>query len=83
MTTSQTYTPTAAVLHVFEQAGGWHWGITVPRARGSGFKLIAFSGKTFPIEDAARTDGRRALVDLAESGTREQLATESPGTGLL
>lgn len=64
MTTAQSFIPTTPALHVFEQAGGWHWGITVPRARGTGFKLIAFSEKTFPIEDAARTDGRQALVDL-------------------
>ena len=71
MTTSQTYTPTAPALHVFEQAGGWHWGITVPRAMGSGFKLIAFSERTFPVEDAARTDGRQALVSLADSGAHD------------
>ncbi len=65
MMISQACTPTAPVLHVFEQAGGWHWGITVPRARGSGFKLIAFSERTFPVEDAAREDGRQALVNLA------------------
>ncbi|ORC44209.1 hypothetical protein B2G74_33480 [Burkholderia sp. A27] len=45
LSTSQAYGPIAPVLHVFEQAGGWHWGITIPRARGRGFKLIAFSGK--------------------------------------
>ncbi|WP_243672386.1 hypothetical protein [Paraburkholderia kirstenboschensis] len=67
MTTSETCTPTAPVLHVFEQAGGWHWGITVPRARGSGFKLIAFSESTFPVADAARTDGEQALINLADS----------------
>ncbi len=67
MTTSQAYTSTAPALHVFEQAGGWHWGITVPRARGSEFKLIAFSESTFPVEDAARTDGEQALINLADS----------------
>jgi hypothetical protein len=66
-------------LHVFEQAGGWHWGITVPRARGSGFKLIAFSERTFPVEDAARTDGRQALANLADGGTRERLDKEAQG----
>ena len=25
MTTSQSFTPTTPALHVFEQAGGWHW----------------------------------------------------------
>ncbi|WGS55007.1 hypothetical protein LFL96_36630 (plasmid) [Paraburkholderia sp. D15] len=71
MMNSQAYTPTAPVLHVFEQAGGWHWGITVPRAKGSGFKLVAFSERTFPVEDAARRAGRQALVNMADSGTRE------------
>jgi len=59
--------PAAPELHVFEQAGGWHWGITVPRVRGCGFKLIAFSKRTFPVEDAARTDGSLALAGLPES----------------
>ncbi|SKC88581.1 hypothetical protein [Paraburkholderia hospita] len=54
--------PTVPELHVFEQAGGWHWGITVPRVRGCGFKLIAFSDRTFPVENAARSDGHQALA---------------------
>ncbi|SAL39310.1 hypothetical protein AWB69_03886 [Caballeronia udeis] len=70
MTTSQSsHTPTAPALHVFEQAGGWHWGITVPRMMGSGFKVIAFSEKTFSVEDAARTDGSQALASLADNST--------------
>ena len=72
MNSSQDFTPTTPVLHVFEQAGGWHWGITVPRAMGSGFKLIAFSERTFPVEDAARTDGDQALAGLVGGGTRDQ-----------
>jgi hypothetical protein len=69
MTASQaSFTPVDPELHVFEQAGGWHWGITVPRALGSGFKLIAFSEQTFPVEDAARVDGAQALADLTDSG---------------
>jgi hypothetical protein len=59
-----------AELHVFQQAGGWHWGITVPRMAGSGFKLIAFSERTFSGEAAARTDGSYALAGLADSGAR-------------
>ncbi|REE07601.1 hypothetical protein B0G71_8136 [Paraburkholderia sp. BL27I4N3] len=74
MTTSQAYTSTAPALHVFEQAGGWHWGITVPRAKGSGFKLIAFSECTFPVEDAARADGELALIHLTDSDP----ASDSP-----
>ncbi|WGS53758.1 hypothetical protein LFL96_22190 [Paraburkholderia sp. D15] len=53
------------VLHVFEQEGGWHWGITISRARGTGFKVIAFSEHTFKLEDAAREDGREALARLS------------------
>jgi hypothetical protein len=76
MTTSQSSpTPTVPVLHVFEQAGGWHWGITIPRAKGSGFKLIAFSETTFALEDAARADGSHALESLADSRARERLTS--------
>ncbi|WCM18330.1 hypothetical protein NDK50_14915 [Paraburkholderia bryophila] len=68
MTTSQTScTQTTSVLHVFEHAGGWHWGITVPRPRVGGFKVIAFSDRAFPIEEAARVDGHRALADIDET----------------
>jgi hypothetical protein len=51
-------------LHVFEQAGGWHWGITVPRTLGSGFKVIAYSEQSFAAEDMARVDGNHALEAL-------------------
>lgn len=54
-------------LHVFEQDGGWHWGITVPRSIGSGFKLIAFSEHIFSAEDTAQRDGDRALASIAAS----------------
>lgn len=54
-------------LHVFEQEGGWHWGITVPRPAGSGFKVIAYSETTFVHETEARRAGDRALDDLRES----------------
>lgn len=72
MTTPQA-SPTSSrpVLHVFEQDGGWHWGITVPRALGGGFKLIAFSEKTFTVESDAHDDGQQALVYLAGEGSRE------------
>jgi hypothetical protein len=53
------------ILHVFEQAGGWHWGITVSRSVGGGFKLIAYSDQMFPAEDDARRDGARALAGVA------------------
>lgn len=52
-------------LHVFEQEGGWHWGITIERSAG-GFKVIAYSEQTFGGEDEAQNDGDRALVNLAE-----------------
>ena len=58
---------TVPELHVFQQAGGWHWGITIPRAAGGGFKLIAFSEQVFAVEDAARADGSQALARLADS----------------
>jgi hypothetical protein len=79
MTISQAYMQTTPILHVFEQAGGWHWGITVRRTRGTGFKLIAFSEKIFPVEDIARTDGSRVLVNLADSDMRDRLATGPAG----
>jgi hypothetical protein len=71
MTASQvSQSRTGPELHVFEQAGSWHWGITVQRAAGHGFKLIAFSERSFPAEDAARSDGSHALASLADSGAR-------------
>jgi hypothetical protein len=54
------------MLHVFEQEGGWHWGITIPRSAGSGFKLIAYSETTFSGEGEAWRDGSRALENLPE-----------------
>jgi hypothetical protein len=53
-------------LHVFEQEGGWHWGITVQRPAGSGFKVIAYSETAFRHETEAQRDGDRALGDLRE-----------------
>ncbi|RQT08440.1 hypothetical protein DF051_30925 [Burkholderia contaminans] len=54
-----------ATLHVFEQDGGWHWGITVPRSRGSGFKLVAYSETPFPEESRARDDGAQTLATIS------------------
>jgi hypothetical protein len=56
-------------LHVFEQDGAWHWGITVSRVRGGGFKLIAYSDRPFSMQSSARIDGDHALAKLAEGGT--------------
>jgi hypothetical protein len=63
----------AAVLHVFEQDGGWHWGITIPRSAGSGFKVIGYSETTFPAEAAARHDGDQALRHLSATGMLESV----------
>jgi hypothetical protein len=62
--------PCTPELHVFELAEGWHWGITIPRARGCGFKLIAFSQRTFPAQEAARVDGSQAIARLTDIGIR-------------
>ncbi|WP_321880192.1 hypothetical protein [Paraburkholderia bannensis] len=58
---------TSLKLHVFEQEGGWHWGITIPRAAGGGFKVIAYSDTTFPGETEARRDGGRVLDNMPDS----------------
>lgn len=68
---------TVPELHVFEQDGGWQWGITIPRAAGSGFKLIAFSERTFSSEDTARADGAQALTRLANSGAHTPCTTDA------
>jgi hypothetical protein len=54
------------ILHVFEQEGGWHWGITIPRFAGTGFKVIAYSEITFTGESEARRDGSRVLDSLPD-----------------
>jgi hypothetical protein len=53
-------------LHVFQQEGGWHWGITVPRSTGSGFKVVAYSETTFIDEAEAHREGNRALARFAD-----------------
>ncbi|SMG45809.1 hypothetical protein [Paraburkholderia susongensis] len=53
-------------LHVFEQEGGWHWGITIPRPMGSGVKVIDYSERTFVDEAEAQRDGKRALERFAD-----------------
>ncbi|WP_269504929.1 hypothetical protein [Burkholderia sp. IMCC1007] len=67
-TSSPAPTQSRPALHVFEQDGGWHWGITVPRCTGSGFKLIAFSQHLFSDKDTAQRDGERALASIVASG---------------
>jgi hypothetical protein len=51
-------------LHVFEQDGGWQWGITIPRSAGGGFKVIAYSEIAFMRETEARCEGARVLNGL-------------------
>jgi hypothetical protein len=48
-------------LHVFEQDGEWHWGITIDRPTGIGVKVVAFSDDGFGSEEEAREDGERAM----------------------
>ncbi|MBN3837288.1 hypothetical protein [Burkholderia sp. Ac-20344] len=67
-TSSPALSQASPVLHVFQQDGGWHWGITVPRSTGSGFKLIAFSTGIFSTEDTAQRDGDQALASVVASG---------------
>ncbi|PVX81395.1 hypothetical protein C7402_111297 [Paraburkholderia unamae] len=50
------------ILHVFEQEGGWHWGITLPRSGRGGFRIVAYSDRTFANETEARDDGSAVLV---------------------
>jgi hypothetical protein len=66
-------------LHVFEQDGGWHWGLTIERPHGVGEKVIAFSETVFHSEAEARTDGKRARELRRESfECAEQLEQVQP-----
>ena len=47
-------------LHVFEQDGGWNWGLTIERLRGTGQRVVAYSDAPFESEAQAREDGMRA-----------------------
>lgn len=61
MTWAQASRVVQPTLHVFEQEGGWHRGITVPRSRESGgFMVVAFSTHIFGSESDARADGGHA-----------------------
>jgi len=53
-------------LHVFEQDGGWNWGLTIERFQGTGLKVVAYSHSPFESEAQARMDGMRAY-DVARS----------------
>lgn len=51
-----------SVLHVFEQDGGWQWGITCDRPNGVGVKIVDYSDPGFSSGKEARADGERALA---------------------
>jgi hypothetical protein len=80
MITSRTNTTVSPALHVFEQDGGWHWGITIARAGGSGFRVVAFSERIFPAEGAARAHGQRALINLGASDVDAPFTNEAAQT---
>jgi hypothetical protein len=61
-------------LHVFEQEGGWHWGLTIPRPHGNGKKVVAYSEETFGSEALARADGERAAHAFENDDARRQAA---------
>jgi hypothetical protein len=53
--------PSDPTLHVFQQDGAWHWGITIDRPTGFGMKVVAYSDEGFTTEEEARDDGERVL----------------------
>lgn len=61
-------------LHVFEQDGGWHWGLTITRPSGTGKKVVAYSEPTFSSEALARADGQRAAHAFEQDDIRRQAA---------
>ena len=65
-TSSPALNQAPPALHVFQQDGGWHWGITVPAPRDPA-SLIAFSTDIFSTEDTAQRDGDRALASIVDS----------------
>ncbi|CAB3761307.1 hypothetical protein [Paraburkholderia solisilvae] len=60
-------------LHVFEQDGGWHWGITIERPHGTGKKVVAFSENVFRSEAEAHADGKRLCDCEDEASLRRSL----------
>jgi hypothetical protein len=61
-------------LHVFEQDGGWHWGLTIARPQGTGKKVVAYSEETFRSEAQARADGQRTAYALEHDDNLRQAA---------
>jgi hypothetical protein len=55
-------------LHVFEQDGGWSWGLTIERSHGTGKKVVAFSEVVFNSEAQARADGEQAYDRARDEG---------------
>jgi hypothetical protein len=53
-------------LHVFEQDGAWHWGLTIERSSGTGKKVVAYSEEEFASEAQARADGERAYNEARD-----------------
>lgn len=68
----------AATLHVFEQDGAWHWGITIPRGPGFGFQVIAYNTKIFTCESDAMSDGNLALKHLIDTSLDESREVVEP-----
>ncbi|MGA7779463.1 MAG: hypothetical protein WCA85_17375 [Paraburkholderia sp.] len=61
-------------LHVFEQDGGWHWGLTIARPHGTGKKVVAYSKETFSSETQARADGQRTAYAFEHDDNLRQAA---------
>ena len=51
-------------LHVFQENGGWHWGLTTERRSGTGDRVVAFNDQPFESEAQARIDGERVRDTL-------------------
>jgi hypothetical protein len=64
MTPQHNWEGNGAILHVFPQDGVWNWGITVPRANGGGFRVVAYNTKSFYQEHDAIADGGKALKEF-------------------
>jgi hypothetical protein len=58
-----------STLHIFEQDGGWQWGITCDRPNGAGVKIVDYSDPGFSSGKEARADGERALASRMENAT--------------
>ena len=61
--------PSDPTLHVFQQDGAWHWGITIDRPTGFGMKVVAYSDEGFTTRQAGSSviDSNAASVTAAMS----------------